>query len=202
VADYNVIADVSLTLQAVLTDAYKTLQPTSPPVAEISDLQGVISTSPARVTLFLFEAVEDSSAKNRPRVRWTPPPGAPPAPPNRLLLKKPPMALLLRYMLTPWSGDRLTDHKLIGRTFQVLYDGAILSGPQLQGGLAGTDQALKITLSPLTLEERARVWYAIEKPYRLSITYEIRVVNLDAETIDTLVPVSDRITQFETVAPQ
>ena len=201
-ADYNVIADVSLTLQAVLTDAYKTLQPTSPPVAEISDLQGVISTSPARVTLFLFEAVENSSAKNRPRVRWTPPPGAPPAPPNRLLLKKPPMALLLRYMLTPWSGDRLTDHKLIGRTFQVLYDGAILSGPQLQGELAGTDQALKITLSPLTLEERARVWYAIEKPYRLSITYEIRVVNLDAETIDTLVPVSDRITQFETVAPQ
>ena len=72
----------------------------------------------------------------------------------------------------------------------------------MQGGLAGTDQALKVTLSPLTLEERARVWYAIEKPYRLSITYEIRVVNLDAETIDALVPVSDRITQFGTAAPQ
>jgi hypothetical protein len=201
-ADYNVIADVSSTLQVVLTDAYKTLQPAVPPVAEISDLQGVISTDPARVTLFLFEAVEDSSAKNRPRVRATPPPGPPPPPPNRLFLKKPPMALLLRYMLTPWSGDRLTDHKLLGRTFQVLYDGAILSGPQLQGGLAGTDQALKVTLSPLTLEERARVWYAIEKPYRLSITYEIRVVNLDAETIDALVPVSDRITQFGTAVPQ
>ena len=200
-ADYNVIADVSTTLQVVLTDAYKTLQPAAPPVAEISDLQGVISTDPARVTLFLFEAVEDPSAKNRPRVRATPPPGPPP-PPNRLFLKKPPMALLLRYMLTPWSGDRLTDHKLLGRTFQVLYDGAILSGPQLQGGLAGTDQALKVTLSPLTLEERARVWYAIEKPYRLSITYEIRVVNLDAETIDALVPVSDRITQFGTAVPQ
>jgi Pvc16 N-terminal domain len=201
-ADYNVIADVSSTLQVVLTDAYKTLQPAVPPVAEISDLQGVISTDPARVTLFLFEAVEDPSAKNRPRVRATPPLGPPPPPPNRLFLKKPPMALLLRYMLTPWSGDRLTDHKLLGRTFQVLYDGAILSGPQLQGGLAGTDQALKVTLSPLTLEERARVWYAIEKPYRLSITYEIRVVNLDAETIDALVPVSERITQLGTAAPQ
>src|SRR5437667_6908692 len=106
-ADYNVIADVSSTLQVVLTDAYKTLQPAVPPVAEISDLQGVISTDPARVTLFLFEAVEDPSAKNRPRVRATPPPGPPPPPPNRLFLKKPPMALLLRYMLTPWSGDRL-----------------------------------------------------------------------------------------------
>jgi hypothetical protein len=185
--DYAVIADVSTTLQTVLTDAYKVLDPGgTPPVAEISDLQGNISTHPARMTLFLFETVEDPSSKNRPKVRVTPPP------PAGVAFRKPPMALLLRYMLTPWSGDRLTDHKLVGRTLQVLYDGAILSGTQLQGGLAGTDQALKVTLSPLTLEERARVWYAIEKPYRLSITYEVRVVNLDAVQTDALVPVSQR----------
>lgn len=187
--DYNVIADVSSTLQKVLTTALAPLDPVDPPVAEISDLQGNISTNPARVTLFLFEAVEDASAKNRPRERVTPPPGPLPA----TYLRKPPMALLLRYMITPWSGDRLTDHKLIGRTLQVLYDGAILSGVQLQGGLAGTDQALKVTLSPLTLEERARVWYAIEKPYRLSITYEVRVVNLNAENVDTIMPVRERL---------
>jgi hypothetical protein len=190
--DYTVIADVSSTLQTVLTEAYQPLDPASPPVAEISDLQGNISTNPARVTLFLFETVEDPSARNRPKVRVTPPP--PPA--TGLAFRKPPMALLLRYMLTPWSGDRLTDHKLVGRTLQVLYDGAILSGTQLQGGLAGTDQALKVTLSPLTLEERARVWYAIEKPYRLSITYEVRVVNLDAVATDSLVPVSQRSLEY------
>jgi hypothetical protein len=33
---------------------------------------------------------------------------------------------------------------------------------------------------PLTLEDRARVWYAIQKPYRLSVNYQVRVVNLDA----------------------
>jgi len=188
VPDYNVIADVSSTLQKVLTTALKPLDAVSPPIAEISDLQGTISTNPARITLFLFEAVEDASAKNRPRVRVTPPPGPGPA----VYMRKPPMALLLRYMITPWSGDRLTDHKLIGRTLQILYDGAILSGTQLEGGLAGTDQALKVSLSPLTLEERARVWYAIEKPYRLSITYEVRVVNLDAEAVDAIVPVRER----------
>jgi hypothetical protein len=194
VPDYTVIADVSSTLQSVLTDAYAPLDPASPPVAVISDLQGTISTSPARMTLFLFETVEDPSARNRPKVRVTPPPA------TGLGFRKPPMALLLRYMLTPWSGDRLTDHKLVGRTLQVLYDGAILSGTQLQGGLAGTDQALKVTLSPLTLEERARVWYAIEKPYRLSLTYEVRVVNLDAEQVETLSPVTQRSLGYE--APQ
>jgi hypothetical protein len=168
-------------------------------VVEISDLQGNISTNPARMTLFLFETVEDPSARNRPKVRVTPPlPAA-----TALYFKKPPMALLLRYMLTPWSGDRLTDHKLIGRTLQILYDGAVLSGAQLQGGLAGTDQALKVTLSPLTLEERARVWYAIEKPYRLSISYEVRVVNLDAEVVNTIQPVNRRsLGYFEPEATQ
>lgn len=194
--DYSVIADVSTTLQSVLNTAYQALPPAPYPVAEISDLQGNISTDPARVTIFLFEAIEDPSARNRPKIRTPPAVAAPPPPPNQLFVKKPPMALLLRYMMTPWSGDRLTDHKLVGRTLQTLYDGAILSGPQLQGGLANTDQALKVTLSPLTLEERARVWYAIEKPYRLSITYEVRVVNLDAQAVDTFTSVGERVTRY------
>jgi hypothetical protein len=95
VPDYTVIADVSSTLQSVLTDAYAPLDPGSPPVAVISDLQGTISTNPARMTLFLFETVEDPSARNRPKVRVTPPPA------TGLGFRKPPMALLLRYMLTP-----------------------------------------------------------------------------------------------------
>jgi uncharacterized protein DUF4255 len=193
VPDYSVIADVSATLRTVLTNAFAPLDPAAPPLAQISDLQGNISTDPARVTIFLFETVEDPSAKNRPRVRGTP---VPPDPPNRLYSKKPPMALLLRYMLTPWSGDRLTDHRLLGRTLQVFYDDAIIAGTQLQGSLAGTDQALKVTLSPLTLDERARVWFAIQKPYRLSITYEVRVVNLDSVTVETVAPVSERVAQY------
>ena len=63
---------------------------------------------------------------------------------------------------------------------QALYDEAILGGTMLLGGLQGSTDTLKITLIPLTLEDRSRVWYAIQKPYRLSVNYEIRVVNLDA----------------------
>jgi len=190
VPDYGVIADTSVTLQTVLTQALNALDPGgTPPVAEISDLQGTIATTPARLTIFLFETVEDASAKNRPKVVTVTPP--------TVTVKKPPMALLLRYMLTPWSGDRVTDHKILGRALQVLYDDAILSGPQLQGtSLVGTNQALKVTLSPLTIEERARVWYAIQKPYRLSVTYEVRVVNLDAISADTFVPAAQRNNQY------
>lgn len=187
--DYGTIADVSDTLRKVLTDALQPLDPMNPPIADVSDLQGIIPIAPARITIFLFETVEDPSARNRPPALST-------VPPNQILKKKPPMALLLRYMLTPWSGDRLTDHRLLGRAMQVLYNNPVLSGTQLLGQLAGTDQALKISLSPLTIEERARVWYAIQQPYHLSVTYEVRVVNLDAIDSDSLTSVSQRRNQF------
>jgi hypothetical protein len=182
--DFDVIAAVSETLQTVLTDALSALGPSPAPVAQVHDLQGNISTNPAQLTIFLFDAGEDPSARNRPRVRGSAPPD--------LTLRKPPMALLLRYLLTPWSGDRLTDHKILGRAMQVLYDGAILSGPDLKGGLAGEDDALKLTLAPLSLEERTRVWHAVQKPYRLSVSYEVRVVNLDTTQLDLLTPVRRR----------
>jgi hypothetical protein len=106
------------------------------------------------------------------------------------------MALLLRYLLTPWGGDRLTEHRMLGRVMQVLYDNAILSGPALRGNLEGTDQALKITLSPLTLDERSRVWFAVQRPYRLSASYEVRVVKLDSETVAQFTPVNRRSLEF------
>lgn len=190
--DYSVIAAASETLRVVLTEAFTVLtdprEPGGPPKAEVHDLQGNISTSPARLTIFLFDASEDPSARNRPRVRGITQ--------SDLTQKKPPMALLLRYLMTPWSGDRPTDHMILGRTMQVLYDGAILSGSDLQGSLQGTDQALKVTLAPLNLEDRTRVWHSVQKPYRLSVSYEVRVVNLDPESVEHLPAVNRRTLDY------
>lgn len=171
--DSDVIAAVSETLQDVLNNAVSTLGST----AELSNLQGNIPTNPAILTLFLFEVAEDPSARNKPRTRTTSGLNA--------VIRKPPMALVLRYLVTAWGGDRLTEHKLLGRAMQVLYDGALISGPNLTGGtLQGSEEVLKVTLLPLTLEERTRVWYSVQRPYRLSLYYEVRVVNLDSKTAD------------------
>ena len=172
-ASFNVIADVSTTLQVVLHDALVPLDPNF--FVEVSDLQGNITTAPLHLTLFLYEIVEDPSARNRPHVRELVPPD--------VKIRKPPAALTLRYMMTPWSGDRITDHKIMGRVVQTLYDKAIIAGSDLQGGLAGTDAALKVTMAPITLEDRTRVWFSVQKAYRLSINYEVRVINVDSELV-------------------
>lgn len=192
--DFNVIADVSLTLQEVLTDALSVLVPGPPPIAQVHDLQGVIPNAPPTLTLFLFDVAEDPSARNRARNREVTPPN--------VSIRKPPLALMLRYLMTPWSGDRFTDHRILGRVMQTLYDGAIISGPQLAGGLAGSDQALKITPSTLTLDERSRVWFSVQRPYHLSVAYEVRVVNLDSDVADLTRPVAGRQLDYEEIVSE
>jgi hypothetical protein len=161
-------------LEQVLTNAMSTLTAAPAPVAKVHDLVGVIPTSPPLLTLFLYEVSEDPSMRNRPRIRE--------AAGSGYQLRKPPMALILRYLLTAWGGDRITEERMLGRVMHVLYDEAILSGPTLIGSLAGLDEPIHMTLAPLSLEERARVWWSIQKPYRLSLNYEMRVANLDSES--------------------
>jgi len=183
--DFGVIADVSTIIVTTLTEALRDLSPTGPPVAELNDLSETVPTNPAKLTVFLYEIAEDPTSRNRPPVRSLPP--DPPA------TRKPPMALLLRYLITPWAGDPLTQYRMLGRALQVLYDDAILDGDRLTGSLAASTDALHVTLTSLTLDQKSWVWYAIQKPYRLSLNYEVRVVNLDAVTQVQVRPVLDRV---------
>lgn len=164
--DFGVVADVSTIILDRLTRALLDLGGR----AELSDLE----TRPDGMVLsvFLYEIAEDPTSRNRPPVRSLPP--------NPPMTRKPPMALLLRYLITPWGGNQVTQHQMIGRALQVFYDDAIWAGEELTGSLAGTTDALQFTLTPLTLDQKSWIWYAIQKPYRLSLNYEVRVVNLDS----------------------
>ena len=37
-----------------------------------------------------------------------------------------------------------------------------------------------MSLAPRTIEELAEVWEAMQKPYRLSVCYEVRAVRIDS----------------------
>ncbi|GAB3451423.1 Pvc16 family protein [Actinophytocola sediminis] len=184
--DFGVVADVSTIIVGRLTRAMVGLTPPEEPdpIAVLHDLSVVVPTDQAKLTVFLYEIAEDPTSRNRPPVR-----SLPPDPPTT---RKPPMALLLRYLVTPWGGDQLTQHQMIGRALQSFYDDAVLDGDELTGSLAGGIDVLHVTLTPLTLDQKSWVWYAIQQPYRLSLNYEIRVVNLDSEDVSALQLVRNR----------
>ena len=181
--DFGVVADVSAIVVERLTRALDGLS-ADPLKAVLHDLSEPVPTDEPKLTVFLYEIAEDPTSRNRPPVRSLPP--DPPA------SRKPPMALLLRYLVTPWGGDQLTQHRMIGRALQAFYDDSILDGEELTGSLAASTDALHVTLAPLTLDQKSWVWYAIQKPYRLSLNYEIRVVNLDSLDVSAVRLVSSR----------
>jgi hypothetical protein len=171
--DFGVVADVSTIIVQRLNRALVNVQP-GPATAVLSDLIDEPQNQPV-LTVFLYEIAEDPTSRNRPPVR-----SLPPEPPTT---RKPPMALLLRYLITPWAGSQLTQHQMIGCALQTFYDDAVIDGDELIGSLAGGTDVLQVTLTPLTLDQKSWVWYAIQKPYRLSLNYEIRVVNLNSDDV-------------------
>jgi hypothetical protein len=158
-ADYAVISDVSASLVTLLDQELRQLP--SPGRAVLSDLAEDTAPGGPTLTITLYEILEDGPSRNRAR---------PQQPDGTAVVSTKP----------PWGGDPVTEQQILGRAMQILYDDAILAGTMLSGGLRGSADTLKITLIPLTLEDRARVWYAIQQKYRLSVNYEVRVVNLDA----------------------
>lgn len=164
-ANYTAIAEVSQTLVSVLTEGLRDLQTT----VRTDDLQTAPSTSNL-LTLFLFQIREDGHSRNRPpEVRHRD---------NKAVLQRPPLALCIHFMLTPWAAQQEDNQRILGQAMQTLHDNAIITGPALSGSLKHANEAIHLSLVPLTLEDQLRVWSGLNKPYRLSLHYEARVVRI------------------------
>lgn len=185
--DYTTVGRVSRALQRVLTEALVAVDGTIPPIAQLDNLHPPPSGQPPVLTLFLYEIVEDATVRNRDQQRelQTTQGG------QRYRVIRPPMPLVLRYLVTAWADDANTEHLMIGRAMQVLYERQVRRGADLDPTL--DLPFLSITLAPLSLDERSRVWWAIQQPYRLSLNYEVRVVDVDVSgEVELQAPVRER----------
>lgn len=173
---FAVISETSETLRTFIETGFKELE--LPPVV-VHTLR--TRPQPPLVTLTLFDVQEDPSARNRPRVRTLVPDG------TRVELRKPDMALHLRYLITAWSDDAAnqypySDQLALGRVLQLFYDTPILSGPLIFGdALKVSTRSLSVSSTSLSLEDQTRIWHTLQLPYRVSLTYEVRVINLKPE---------------------
>jgi hypothetical protein len=180
-AGFAALGDASTTLRNLI-NAGMTALGSSPPTVELNDLSEPISTTPSRVTIFLYEITEDATVRNAPHTRETVG--------GVDVLRRPPLPLVLRYLLTAWNPNPATHHTILGRIAQVLNDNAVVSGTDLVGSLQAGNEALRIRLLSPEIEERSRVWHAIQKPYRLSLYCELRVVRVQSEDTRGITPVS------------
>lgn len=176
--DYGAINDACRSLVSVLEHGLGELRPAA--TAEAHRLDDTPASDPARITVFLYEVNRDPHTRNAPTRR------------EGSVVRKAPIGLVLRFLLTPWGGDLETEQHLLGRTLQIINDHAIIAGHWLKGGLADSDAALKLTDTPISLEDRTRIWQSVQQPYRLSITVEMKVVRLQAGSRPAPSPVRTR----------
>jgi hypothetical protein len=136
------------------------------------------------VNLYLYRIIECSFMRNQP---WR---GDRERPPS----DKPPLALQLHYLLTPLgktsdataqAGD--VAHTLLGISMLTLHEHPILNDTHIAGfdadlvlsdHLRNSFEDVKVTLSSVSVEDLSKIWATINKPYRLSVAYEVSLVEL------------------------
>ncbi len=153
----------------------------SPPVP-VTVLAPDESSSNRRMNLFLYKVQENPAFKN---VDWQVKRGSPGT------LVPPPLSLNLFYLMTPYApNDGLTGnataHEILGEAMRVFYENPIVPHDYLVEGLRDAREQLQIIQNTLDMEELARVWSTFTQPFRLSVLYEVSVVQLD------MLPASER----------
>lgn len=128
-----------------------------------------------RINLFLYKVQENPFLKN---MDWQVRPGAPSQ------LVPPPLSLTLFYLLTPYAQSdpqtgNVAAHEILGEAMRVFYENPVVPEAYLVLGLRESRERLKIVLNTLDLDELSRVWATFTEPFRLSVLYEISVVQLD-----------------------
>ena len=147
----------------------------SRPRVEVTILAPDEVGSQRRINLFLYQVQENPTFKN---MDWQLMPG------SADILMPPPLSLNLFYLMTPYAkNDAQTGnaaaHEILGEAMRVFYENPVVPQEYLEEGLENAREQIQIIQNTLDMEELARVWSTFTQPFRLSILYQISVVQLD-----------------------
>lgn len=145
------------------------------PLPDVTVLTPDEVTGSSSVNLFLYKVMENPVLKN---LDWQVKPGSP----NKLV--PPPLSLSIFYLLTAYGGnDPLTGnaatHGMLGDAMRVFYENPIVPQKYLSTPLKGSREEIRIILNTLDMDELGKVWATFSKAFRLSVLYEVSVVQLD-----------------------
>jgi hypothetical protein len=140
-----------------------------------------------QMSLWLYQIVPNEFLRNAPPVRVR-------SGNDDTVDMYPPLALNLQYLLTPSTGNDEGDLLVLGRSLQVFHDQSVLPMPAVENG--GFAEELHVSFAPRTIEELAKVWEAMQQPYRLSVCYEVRMVRIASQRRQVGGRVADRASGF------
>ena len=101
--------------------------------------------------------------------------------PGKTGVKQPPRPYALYYMIfvngSSKTGLKSSDlQKIIGRAAQIIMDHNRIVPSELQSRLEIDEPSVAVAQAKITLEEKFRVWQAVNKPYQVSLFYRMAPV--------------------------
>jgi hypothetical protein len=164
-ATHDVLADVGATLVSIIGAGVSSIVVPSNVTLKTTDEMRQFSPPGPAVTIFLYHIGTSAEMRNAP-----PPLG----------FSRPRLPLDLRYLVTPWATDAGTAHQICGHVLRTLYDHASLVAGDLKGTSWSPDDTLQILLESIPVSEHHHIWEPADIPYKLSLSYLVRVVGLDS----------------------
>ena len=92
----------------------------------------------------------------------------------------------LYYMITAYSNGDIKyrakeEHRILGKTMQVLCDHAVFDNMTVAAGLPDGETVPTIEVLNLTLEDKMRIWSVPGTAYRTSLFYKLGPVEIESE---------------------
>ena len=144
-------------------------------------------TEETGVNLFLYRLTENQFLRNTPWAGDRANPGGSP---------RPPLTLSLHYILTGYAKkvvgsaqEDVTAHQLLGNAMAVLHDNPVLNDvhdgdfdaaldTQFAAELRQSFEKIKVSFLPISIDEFSKIWTGFSKAYRLSVAYEVSLVQI------------------------
>ncbi len=172
-ADYTIISDVSQHMVKILREKMCPEPIPSP--------NNITASSPSEqdvdyiLGLYLYDIREEGEVAVPTMVKS-----------GRSRLIRPPKPYSLYYMLflngSSQMGLKAADtQKILGRAAQIINDGNSVNPRQLQTWLEADEPPISFIPAKISLEDKVRVWSAINKPYQVSLFYKAAPVFISSE---------------------
>jgi hypothetical protein len=150
------------------------------------DIEGV---SDETLIVYLYQVIESPFLKNvGPHVVGSPP---------SLQVERDPLALDLYYLLIPGASVPLylDTYDILGAAMRSLHDhGSFTLGDWLPTPPPAGEANLqfRIAFNRLETSDLIRIWEAVQRPYRLSVSYVVRTAQIDSQLVTNTSLVSQR----------
>ncbi|MDR1772060.1 MAG: DUF4255 domain-containing protein [Hungatella sp.] len=106
-------------------------------------------------------------------------------------MKAPSQYLNLYYMITAYSSSDIKfraseEHRILGRTIQVLWDNGVLGTEYLNETGGNMEYPIRIEMLRLDNEEKIKLWNTPNLPYKLSLYYKVYPVEIESLKVKTI----------------